>query len=90
MAADGRVGGPEAVIDIACDIWIPAAQPDVVTAGNVERLKTRLVAEGANIHQHSLHARGRRGARGAWRAGHPGRRSHRLPHAAGAAPEPQV
>ena len=37
------------VIDVACDIWIPAARPDVVHEGNVERLNTRLVVEGANI-----------------------------------------
>ena len=39
----------EAVIDIACDIWIPAARPDVVNEDNVHRLNTRLVVEGANI-----------------------------------------
>lgn len=39
----------DAVIDIPCDIWIPAARPDVINAGNVNRLKTRLVAQGANI-----------------------------------------
>jgi glutamate dehydrogenase (NAD(P)+) len=39
----------EAVIDIACDIWIPAARPDVIDEGNVGRLKARLVIEGANI-----------------------------------------
>jgi glutamate dehydrogenase (NAD(P)+) len=39
----------EAVIDVPCDIWIPAARPDVIDAGNVSRLCTRLVAEGANI-----------------------------------------
>jgi glutamate dehydrogenase/leucine dehydrogenase len=41
--------GPEAVIDVPCDIWIPAARPDVITAKNVARLTTRLVAQGANI-----------------------------------------
>ena len=39
----------DAVIDVECDIWIPAARPDVVNEGNVHRLKTRLVVEGANI-----------------------------------------
>jgi glutamate dehydrogenase (NAD(P)+) len=39
----------DAIIDIACDIWIPAARPDVVHEGNVARLNTRLVAQGANI-----------------------------------------
>jgi glutamate dehydrogenase (NAD(P)+) len=45
----GRKLGLEAVIDVPCDIWIPAVRPDVVHAGNVARLQTRLVAEGANI-----------------------------------------
>ena len=45
----GRKLGMDAVIDIPCDIWIPAARPDVIHADNVARLKTRLVAEGANI-----------------------------------------
>src|SRR6516165_9484255 len=45
----GRKLGMDAVIDIPCDIWIPAARPDVIHADNVGRLKTRLVAEGANI-----------------------------------------
>jgi len=40
---------PEAVIDVECDIWIPAARPDVITAQNVDRLRTRLVLQGANI-----------------------------------------
>ena len=37
------------MIDIPCDIWIPAARPDIIHAGNVRRLQTRIVAEGANI-----------------------------------------
>ena len=40
---------PDAVLDVACDLWIPAARPDVVRADNVARLRTRLVLEGANI-----------------------------------------
>lgn len=39
----------DAVIDIDSDIWIPAARPDVLDEGNVHRLQTRLVAQGANI-----------------------------------------
>jgi glutamate dehydrogenase (NAD(P)+) len=39
----------EAVIEIECDIWIPAARPDVIHGDNAERLKTRLVLQGANI-----------------------------------------
>ncbi|MBI2741666.1 MAG: hypothetical protein HYX38_34675 [Rhodospirillales bacterium] len=45
----GKALAQDAVIDIPCDIWIPAARPDVITAANVDRLKTRLVAQGANV-----------------------------------------
>ncbi|MFC1657120.1 Glu/Leu/Phe/Val dehydrogenase [Candidatus Moduliflexota bacterium] len=45
----GRRLEREAVTDIECDIWIPAARPDVIHEDNVDRLKTRLVLEGANI-----------------------------------------
>jgi glutamate dehydrogenase (NAD(P)+) len=37
------------VIDFVCDIWIPAARPDVITEDNVHRLKAKLVVQGANI-----------------------------------------
>ncbi|MDJ0902447.1 MAG: Glu/Leu/Phe/Val dehydrogenase [Xenococcus sp. MO_188.B8] len=39
----------DAVIDIECDIWIPAARPDVVRAENATTLRTKLVVQGANI-----------------------------------------
>jgi glutamate dehydrogenase (NAD(P)+) len=39
----------DAVVDIDCDIWIPAARPDVLHADNVARLRTRVVVQGANI-----------------------------------------
>jgi glutamate dehydrogenase (NAD(P)+) len=39
----------DAVLDVECEIWIPAARPDVLTADNIGRLKTLVVAEGANI-----------------------------------------
>jgi glutamate dehydrogenase/leucine dehydrogenase len=42
MAGDDLVG-------VDCDIWIPAARPDVLNASNVTRLKARLVLQGANI-----------------------------------------
>jgi len=47
--ADAQRLEREAVVDIDCDIWIPAARPDVINEGNVHRLRTRLVIEGANI-----------------------------------------
>ncbi|WP_290881712.1 Glu/Leu/Phe/Val dehydrogenase [Fischerella sp.] len=48
-APDGDKLDHDAVIDIACDIWIPAARPDVLHAQNATRLNTKLVAQGANI-----------------------------------------
>ncbi len=53
----------DAIIDVPCDIWIPAARPDVIHSDNVERLNTRLVVEGANIPithdaEERLHQRG--------------------------------
>jgi glutamate dehydrogenase/leucine dehydrogenase len=46
---DGQKLETDAVIDIECEIWIPAARPDVIHKGNVQRLKTKLVPQGANI-----------------------------------------
>lgn len=46
---DGQRLDGDAVIDIECEIWIPAARPDVIHQDNVNRLKTRLVPQGANI-----------------------------------------
>lgn len=62
-APGGQVLPPGAVLEVDCDIWIPAARPDVVTEANVGRLSTRLLAEGANIPlspgaEAALHARG--------------------------------
>jgi len=48
-SAEGEKLDRDAVIDVPCDIWIPAARPDVVNADTVERLDTRLVVQGANI-----------------------------------------
>jgi glutamate dehydrogenase (NAD(P)+) len=45
----GRKLAGDAIIDVECDIWIPAARPDVVREDNVGRLKTKLVVQGANI-----------------------------------------
>ncbi len=48
-AGGGKVLERDEIIDIACDIWIPAARPDVIDENNVHRLKTRLIVQGANI-----------------------------------------
>lgn len=45
----GEKFGRDGIIDFDCDIWIPAARPDVVHEDNVSRLKARLVVQGANI-----------------------------------------
>ncbi|MFZ0256660.1 MAG: Glu/Leu/Phe/Val dehydrogenase [Gammaproteobacteria bacterium] len=47
--ADGNRQRRDAVIDVDCDIWIPAARPDVITEENVHRLKAKVVVQGANI-----------------------------------------
>ena len=47
--AGGKALDSDAVIDIECDIWIPAARPDVIHDDNVKRLNTRMVVQGANI-----------------------------------------
>ena len=39
----------EALIGVECDIWIPAARPDVIREDNVDQLNTRIVVQGANI-----------------------------------------
>jgi glutamate dehydrogenase (NAD(P)+) len=62
-AAVGERLPREAIVGIDCDIWIPAARPDVIHSDNVDQLKARLVIEGANIPvteeaERSLHARG--------------------------------
>ena len=45
----GKKGIPEAIISVDCDIWIPAARPDIITMKNVDQLNTRLIVQGANI-----------------------------------------
>ena len=39
----------DAIVDVDCEIWIPAARPDVIDARNVGRLRTKIVLQGANI-----------------------------------------
>ncbi|GAB4536440.1 MAG: Glu/Leu/Phe/Val dehydrogenase [Thermodesulfovibrionia bacterium] len=45
----GTVKGCDELFTIPCDILIPAATPDVIHGGNVERIDTRLLIQGANI-----------------------------------------
>jgi len=46
---DGEKLASDAALDLECDVWIPAARPDVIRRENVSRLKTKLVVPGANI-----------------------------------------
>ncbi len=60
---DGQRHDRDAVIDMDCDIFVPAARPDVINDKTVDRLKARLVAPGANIActdsaEQTLHERG--------------------------------
>lgn len=48
-AAQGKMLPPDDIIGIACEIWVPAARPDIIHGGNVDRLRARLVLQGANI-----------------------------------------
>jgi len=45
----GEKLGSDAIVSVPCDIWIPAARPDVINESNVHLLNTKLVVEGANI-----------------------------------------
>lgn len=45
----GESAGRDDVIDMECDIWIPAAGPDIINEDNVNRLKAKLIISGANI-----------------------------------------
>lgn len=54
---------PEDLVAVDCDVWIPAARPDVLHEGNAGRLRARLVVAGANIPatpgaERMLHERG--------------------------------
>jgi glutamate dehydrogenase (NAD(P)+) len=45
----GEKHGVDGIIDVDCDIWIPAARPDVIREDNAHRLKAKLMLQGANI-----------------------------------------
>lgn len=47
--SQGEAMDRDAIVGIDCDIWIPAARPDVINEDNVKQMKTRLILEGANI-----------------------------------------
>jgi len=60
---DARRLTNEELLAVDCEIWIPAARPDVINESNVETLKARMVLQGANIPatagaEQRLHERG--------------------------------
>ena len=58
-----RTASRDAILSVACDLWIPAARPDVIRAEHVDRFQGRILVQGANIPvtgeaEHRLHDRG--------------------------------
>jgi glutamate dehydrogenase (NAD(P)+) len=47
--ASGRALRSDAIIEVPCDIFVPAARPDAINDANVDRLRARLVVPGANV-----------------------------------------
>ncbi len=45
----GERGTTQALIAAECDVWIPAARPDVIHEGNADEFNTKIVVQGANI-----------------------------------------
>lgn len=46
---DGDSISLDALLDVACDVFVPAARPDAIRADNVQRVTARLILPGANI-----------------------------------------
>jgi glutamate dehydrogenase (NAD(P)+) len=46
---DAKPVSPEELVAVDCEIWVPAARPDVIHAGNADEVKAKLIASGANI-----------------------------------------
>ena len=47
--SQGQTDEPDMIVGVDCDIWIPAARPDVIDSGNAGDIKARLILQGANI-----------------------------------------
>lgn len=45
----GEAMDPEDLVGVECEVWIPAARPDVFREDNAGRVRARVIAEGANI-----------------------------------------
>lgn len=46
---DAQKLGRDAFIDLECDIFVPAARPDVIDERNAPRLRCKVILQGANI-----------------------------------------
>jgi glutamate dehydrogenase (NAD(P)+) len=46
--AQGRVAGHDALLELPCDVLVPAASAGQITAANAPRIRARVIAEGAN------------------------------------------
>lgn len=46
---DGEKLPVEACLEVDCDVLIPAARPDSINEKNVEKIKAKMVVEGANV-----------------------------------------
>lgn len=40
---------PDRLISVPCEVWIPAARPDIINDENVKLMQAKMVAQGANI-----------------------------------------
>ncbi len=47
--AQGTAIEHEDLLGVPCEVWIPAARPDVIREDNVARMQTKVVVQGANI-----------------------------------------
>ena len=45
----GAMMEAEDIVGVDCDIWIPAARPDVIRKDNADQVKAKLIVQGANI-----------------------------------------
>ncbi|MCK5623850.1 MAG: NAD-glutamate dehydrogenase, partial [Alphaproteobacteria bacterium] len=41
--------GVEDIVGVDCDIWIPAARPELIRKDNADQVKAKLIVQGANI-----------------------------------------
>ena len=46
---DGEKLSVEACLEVECDVLIPAARPDSINMSNADKVKTKLVVQGANV-----------------------------------------